>query len=582
MGSVVADPPTEQRVFPALQRRTTTARWAENGSPEMRDKQDDRMLPNVDLDDEQSLSNFDLGDDGDGTDQSGESSLVAAAVAAVGVQLSAGPTLVAPLVESPPSLSPTDEDIAATGEMSRAGRAPSPGEVALSDAGSSSAAAGASRLDIASPTPQAHARMWLAGMLERGVEEGLDPAPHFRGHVGDAAARIQGAARARAARLQYSDMIQTALVMKLAKQQMQACKARAEAHRQQQEQEQQRKQGFSTPNAKSEEPSLNDPSRLAIGSIAGAPAPGDFARAQQAKSFTLPTQFMGSTARELRPQELHPPPKRDAKSATEARRSAGLQRTASTAERLKLLHALAQVQTGGTARNAFIDEDGNPRSKQYVRLARSQHWRRCPVCQCTVEHRDSDGSASCPECDEPFRWLAAEAVVPVTSLRELRVETRWQYDEIASACGCVTTRDVARLYWLSNWTPLTRSGEAKLFMYRAAIALPLLTALPLLRYKAAVRTKRLMLAQQEVLPTMVPLTANPTEVDDPRTGLPPTMPLFISLPGERGTGADQSSSLRAVRVEEARLAFIAQQQQPPSHAARAPSGRPRGQEQLAS
>ena len=59
----------------------------------------------------------------------------------------------------------------------------------------------------------------LPGELERGVKEGIDSPIMFRGAKDDAAARIQAAARGRTARLEWGDIIQTALVVKAAREQ---------------------------------------------------------------------------------------------------------------------------------------------------------------------------------------------------------------------------------------------------------------------------------------------------------------------------------------------------------------------------
>ena len=85
--------------------------------------------------------------------------------------------------------------------------------------------------------------------------------------------------------------------------------------------------------------------------------------------------------------------------------------------------------------------------------------------------------------------------MPIGSLNELRVETKWHYHEDTWGRGAVTMRDVARLHWLSSSLQLTRKAETQLILYRALIAAPLLVALPLMHYQAKARSSRLALAQ---------------------------------------------------------------------------------------
>ena len=349
--------------------------------------------------------------------------------------------------------------------------------------------------------PIASLRRWLTGELDRGVAEGLDEAPLYRGKEGDAAARIQAAARGRKMRLKYCDAIQTALVVKSARREVEQMMARMEKASPPREMG----EYFTSLSAGGlrRDPS---PPWTAEKAAAGAPAPGDFVRAQKARAFSLPNQFMGVSNRELsfRPNTVPPkppmlPPLQYDK-ATAAAVMPPLRKAASTAERIKLIHALAQVNAGGASpHQRDVDDLGTPKSPAYVRLARAQHWRRCPACGYAVEHRSADGTAQCGECGEIFRWLAAEHVVPVASLSQLRKETRWQYEEITKACASVTMRDIARLYWLSDWTPNTRSAELKLKLWRCAVAAPLVCALPILSVQASRRNRRLR-SEQESIP----------------------------------------------------------------------------------
>ena len=395
--------------------------------------------------------------------------------------------------------------------------------------------------------PIAMLQRWLRGELDRGVAEGLDPPINFRGEIGDAAARIQAAARGRLMRVKYFDVIQTALVVKAARAQVEASRSRSETkapsppkHR-----------SSPMPRPLSPASPLKGPSPPkmagAMGAIAGAPAPGDHARALRAQSFNIPTQFIGNTVREH--------------GFLRARSEASLRRQASTAERLKVLHKLAQVQAGGSTRSSFVGADGTPlpRSK-YMKLAQSQHWRRCPACQHAVEHRDANGNAKCTECTMSFRWVAAENMVPVASVRQLMRETKWQYQEIAWSSGSVTTRDVARLYWLSSWTPLTKTMAVEIVLWRAAVAAPLALALPLLRLQARARNRRLMESAQETVDIDAPLTLSaPTpslgasrlsyslssahdSIDDDDE------PQAIRLPGERGLPLSRSQSREATQL----------------------------------
>ena len=414
-------------------------------------------------------------------------------------------------------------------------------------------------------SPLDSAYSWLDRELERGLSEGLDDEPLFRGREGDAAARIQAAARGRARRIEFSDVIQTAVVVRAARQQMEAAQIRAAMQQQSRSPGSPSRSRAGSSRGSSQMTSPNNspvklrgsPPRRApppqgIGTIAGAPAPGDYARALklgtvgEAKAFSLPTQFMGSTV----PLEVFQKPleRRDEVDRVQ-------KQVTTLADRVKLLHALAQVQAGGSASsNAFIDSDGTLQSPKYLRLARAQHWRRCPECQLPVEHREDDGSATCTECNKAFRWLAAEPIVRVSSLRQLQVETRWQYQEMTWACGSVTTRDVARLYWLSSFTPLTRGAAVELALWRTAIALPLALSIPILRMNAARCNRRLYKRAAEAqlrdawrngdyplkLKTAA-TTALTTSTVSSKSSLNDDVdaepfPLILSLPGERTSG----------------------------------------------
>lgn len=435
--------------------------------------------------------------------------------------------------------------------------------------------------EVAMLSPRESIILWLDNELQRGVSEELDSPLMFRGERGDAAAKIQAAVRGRAARLEFTDTIQTALVLRAAREQMEAALLRASATQHPALASQSSGGSFkgrspknspkNTPTKKSvrnpglpasmspglpasispsksssptkrKAPPRNQPPNDGIGSIAGAPAPGDHARAQRAKAFSLPTQFVGNTVRG-QPMQL-------------SDETPALSRYATTADRVKLLHALARVQVSGSSSDDFVDEYGIPQSSKYLRLARAQHWRHCPSCQHAVEHRDADGSATCMRCDKTFRWVAAEPVVPVSSLRQLRIETNWQYQEMTWACGSVTTRDVARLYWLSSWTPLTRGAGIELLLWRVAISAPLALSLPFLHRAARARNRRLR-------NTLEPVTQYGSDDGDLTTNISHTSstlfsktsfgtdaepyPLVLSLPGERASSPRAKSRYFANR-----------------------------------
>ena len=133
-----------------------------------------------------------------------------------------------------------------------------------------------------------------------------------------------------------------------------------------------------------------------------------------------------------------------------------------------------------------------PDSAQLLRLARVQHWRKCPQCAAAVEFCTLDGNAICNECGKDFRWLDADLVVPVASLKELRNESKWAYEERRHN-GNISMKDVAKRYWLSrdkDHAPLTRTAGVELALWRAAISAPLAVALPFMTVSERMRRRK--------------------------------------------------------------------------------------------
>ena len=136
---------------------------------------------------------------------------------------------------------------------------------------------------------------------------------------------------------------------------------------------------------------------------------------------------------------------------------------------------------GGTDPPIF---DGfQPTPSMYARLARAQHWRVCPSCNAVVVEHGEDGSSQCTACLQHFRWAKAALYTPVTSLMQLRQETRWEHEERLrdNDSAPIGWRDVARLYWVhSDRARRSPIALAELRAYRALVFVPLVLSLPAL------------------------------------------------------------------------------------------------------
>jgi len=64
------------------------------------------------------------------------------------------------------------------------------------------------------------------------------------------------------------------------------------------------------------------------------------------------------------------------------------------------------------------------------RLARAEHWRRCPSCGAVVERGAPGGRARCLHCDTSFNWVDGELIEPVGSLKHLLIEVRWRRQQV--------------------------------------------------------------------------------------------------------------------------------------------------------
>ena len=122
---------------------------------------------------------------------------------------------------------------------------------------------------------------------------------------------------------------------------------------------------------------------------------------------------------------------------------------------------------------------GRPSSPLYRRLARKQHWRKCPRCAAAVETCSDDLCGTCPACGLDFRWVGALVLVRANSLDQLLQEFEWRYRERVLTHGYADSSAVAQRYWGSRDSLLqcTRCAWLKLQAWRIVVSVPLVLAL---------------------------------------------------------------------------------------------------------
>ena len=291
-------------------------------------------------------------------------------------------------------------------------------------------------------TPIKQQQSWLDGMLEAGIREGLDSPVIYSdkgnvdlGTVGfKAATTLQAWARGRRAWLQFGDAAAAAMVVASANMQVSAALERV------------RKQ----------EP-------------------------ESSSKLLRTLSWRASAALRLRRLNPNPPKPGAAIHVASVPRDPAADRP---------------FTHGPAANESFVDDNGNLILPKYRKLAEAQHWRVCPQCGRIVEHHYEDGSSECQECMHHFRWMKANLYTPVTSLKELYQEAKWEFEEKVrdreSNDKSVRCRDVWRRYWgRSSRPPRTKEAGATFHAYRTVIAAPFHLVLPVVAIKEKIRSSRI-------------------------------------------------------------------------------------------